>query len=303
MTRFHRTDFDVRDETGSSLILAFIFLVVMAIMLLTLANVATNDLANAKNFTLAQVNQSDLTNAVETSISLARFDFQPATLNASIPQACTGTVMATSAPYQVTLTHGDGSTSIVDVWCTTLWQPSNTTTRTVYLVACANPSSLAGSAAFTQSAVDAAAAACTNSPSLSATVQFGDTNTDPTSYGTTDCLPIEDPTFQTSCGNSYSITSWNFAAQPPKISSTIVGALTCSGGTSLTINGVNLDHATTVYFFNNSLASRNVVDSVSLTPLTTNVSATQISLCSPDAVGSSSFRVATPAGLSAAISF
>lgn len=127
------------DDTGSSLILAMVFLVVGSLVVLSLANAATNDLHNAAAFAGVRT-----THAAETSTAdLALYDvrYTPATCTPNTPVNYVNAGVTYSA------------------WCSTVSTPTSATSRVVTLSVCV---------------ASVASNACSLNPLLSVSATFDD---------------------------------------------------------------------------------------------------------------------------------
>lgn len=252
-------------ETGSSLILALVFLVVSSLIVLSLANLATNDLNNASKFKLAQSRQSTANSAVELALEKIRYNFMPQTLNASPPASCWN---SDSTPSQVTL-NGQS----IDVWCSTKWKPLSSQTRQVTFDACDSSIS---------------ALNCASHPLLFAVVTFDDYPAPTSVISTAQC--------SSTCGVSMDVNSWVFGDTPPAVSSINPTSGSTSGGTSMTINGSNFTSGAKVEFVNTSLSSNDIVQATSVTV----VNSTTITATTPTLSSGASYyvTVTTPSGTS-----
>ena len=224
---------NTHDETGSSLILALVFLIVSSLIVLSLSSLATNDLNNASQFKLAQSRQSTADSAVELAIEKVRYNFMPQTLNASPPQSCWN---SDSTPSQVSLNNQN-----IDVWCSTRWAPLSTKTRVVTFFAC-------------QSTVTAAQ--CGTTPLLYAVVTFDDYPSPIEPISTAQCT--------TTCGESMDINSWIFNDTPPTVTAISPTSGSSSGGSGMTITGTNFAAGATVQFVNTSLSSNSIIQATSV---------------------------------------
>lgn len=253
------------NETGSSLILALVFLVVSSLIVLSLANLATNDLNNASNFKLAQSRQSTANSAVELALEKIRYNFMSQTLNASPPASCWN---SDSTPSQVTL-NGQS----IDVWCSTKWNPLSSQTREVTFDACDSSVS---------------ALTCASHPLLYAVVTFDDYPAPTSAISTAQC--------SSTCGVSMDVNSWVFDDTPPTVSSINPTSGSTSAGTSMTINGSNFTSGAKVEFVNTSLTSNDIVQATAVTV----VNSTTITATTPTLSSGTSYyvTVTTPSGTS-----
>ncbi len=250
-----RTTIDTRrkasgDEQGAVLILALIFLVVIGLLTAGLTGWAANSLANSQTYAGAQSLNNDATNAVDLAIQNIRYapllytttpgtppTVVDQTLNASPPTNCWGT-----GPSSYTSpAHVDGRTNVINLYCSTVWNPTSQNTRKVTISACLQ--------AYNQSVT-----ACAAKPLLQAIVTIDD-------YPPGVSAPNPNPCVEY-CGNSLSINSWVWSPTIPQITS-VTGLQTpptpsgsSVGGQALTITGTGFTSGSTVNFVDtNPLAS------------------------------------------------
>jgi hypothetical protein len=163
-----------RDETGASLILALIFIVVVSVIMLALTSLATNGLNNVAQFRTPQLERSAIGSAMNTAIYQQRHTVTPQSINATV--LCS----------PVTIAEPDKSDTF-QIWCSTSQNDaSNTATRTVTFSACPSTSTLA----------------ICSAPLLVATVYFDDY-----SYPVSQILTPPNYCSAT-CGTAETIGSW-----------------------------------------------------------------------------------------------
>lgn len=254
-----------RGENGSSLVLALVFMIVTSLVVLSLANLAKNDLNNTAKFKSAQSLQSTANSATELAVNSIRYNFMPQTLNASPPQPCW---TASPTPSEVTL-NGQS----ISVWCSTQWTPLSDNTRVVTIVACDS---------------SASAAACASTPVLQAVVTFDDYPSPRGAASTAQCT--------STCGVGMTVDSWAFDATPPSVQSLSPGTGSASGGTALTIVGTGFASGATVNFVNSNLNTNVILSATNVTVLnSTTITATTPAMTS----GVTYFvTVSTPVGTS-----
>jgi hypothetical protein len=177
-----------RDEAGSALILALIFLIVVGGLVGSLATWATNDLNNTAKFTSARTLQYAVSSAANTAIQNIRyaplFSTQLLT-SASSPSYCWG-----SGP----LSEVSVDNQLVSVWCSTTFALATSATRTVTVQACPV------TAAVANDSPSALEAACVASPMLQAVAVFDDYPPGFSAPNNGQCAVY--------CGTGISITSW-----------------------------------------------------------------------------------------------
>lgn len=119
-------------ERGAILVLALVFVVAVGLVATALATWATNDLNNSKTFTSVEALHSDATGMMKMSVQYMRYNplisSNQAIGVASPVIACWGGTDPTKVPVIDNLQ--------VAVWCSTVWNPSSASTRTVTFYAC-----------------------------------------------------------------------------------------------------------------------------------------------------------------------
>jgi hypothetical protein len=223
-----------REEAGAVLILALVFLVSVAVIVGGLTAWTQNDLQNNLSFNATEANNSAATNAVDLAIQNIRYapllygaGSTDLTLNASPPNYCWG-----SGPSQA---FG------MNVYCSTVWNPTESTTRQVTVSACPSfrTAPVIGTASWT-----AAQTSCPALPLLEAIVTYDDY---PTFSGP------DQAQCQVYCGTGMTINSWDWTPVIPTITNVagLSGSTTnTNGGQPLTITGTGFTAGTTVNFVN-----------------------------------------------------
>jgi hypothetical protein len=170
-----------RDERGSVLIVAFIYLIAVSITVLGLSNWVATDLGNVKSFTNSREQQMAAQSTVKLAIQNIRYT----------PLLGTG---QTWGQFNYCWGSG-GSTSLTidgftfDAYCSTVWNPTSAVSRTVTVDACL--------ATVTQAACIAPGGSY-----LQAVVVFDD-------YPPGGAAPVNGScTLWSWCGEGETITSW-----------------------------------------------------------------------------------------------
>ena len=140
----HRRRAERRDrgDAGSVLILAFIYLTAVSVTVLALAGWSTTNLHGSLAFSSARQLQDAARSTAELAMQEIRYTpmlSTSQTLNASPPSACWG-----SAPTSG-VSNIDGNS--MNVWCSTVWNPTSGETRVVTLSTCQSTVTAAGCAA------------------------------------------------------------------------------------------------------------------------------------------------------------
>ena len=174
-----------RDDRGSVLILAFIYLIAVSITVLGLSSWVTGDLSNVKTF----ANAREAHQAAQSTVELAMQNIRYTPLIGSNQtwgqfNYCWGSGATTSLTI-------DGFT--FDVYCSTVWQPTSAATRTVTVDAC-------------QSTVSQSVCTGTSpGPYLQAIVVFDDYPPSGAQQVPASCQ------LWSWCGEGMTITSWQWA--------------------------------------------------------------------------------------------
>ena len=148
-----------RGESGAALVLALVFITCIGLVVGTMETWTANDLKNATNFQNARNQSFALYGVTQTAIQTIRYApllGAGQTLNANPPYSCwePTPVPTPAAQSQSTL---DGYT--VNVYCSTVWHPTQANTRVVTISACVVPTT---------------AQACAAQPGLQTIVTFDD---------------------------------------------------------------------------------------------------------------------------------
>jgi len=287
-------------EAGAVLILALVFLVVVSVIIGGLTDWTTNDLRNTLSFNATQTNNSSATNAVDLAIQNIRYTpllFNSVngttvaqTLNASPPNYCWGTPGTTPPPFSQAFN--------MNVYCSTVWNPTSANTRQVTVSACPTfrTPGLTGIASWT-----AAQTSCPAQPLLQAVVTLDDYPNGVSGPSQAQCVVY--------CGSGLIINSWNFAPVVPTITSAtgLVNPPNTSinGGQPIVIRGTDFTSGTTLNFVNTSplaqLAStstQQVQQIVPATQVSVNVGTQTITAQSPGVTTLANYfvTVTTPGG-------
>jgi hypothetical protein len=258
-------------ESGASLILALVFLVVVSLVVVGLDRWVGADLGNSVKFVSAQSFRSAANSTNELATQYVRYNFISDSLNASPPVPCwTGP----STPSTMTF---NGET--VAAWCSTLWlanlgEPS---IRLVTISTCLSSTT---------------AAKCAALPLAQTIITVGDFDL---SSGSVSCTPLANAASNSgrTCGSTLTIDTWSFGAQPPIVSGASTVSGSCSSGTPLSISGQGFTQATGVYFL---LASSLSGDTAIPASSYTINGDSAISACSPSGTQTAYAVVVTPSG-------
>jgi len=198
---------DSRSESGAVLILALAFIVAVALIVGALADWAMNDLNNTTKFQAASELHYALSSVTNTAIQSIRYAPLPSTptsaqapTNGSAGQP-TGLgncwIPAANSPASQLLID----TYTVAVWCNTVIDLSQATTRTVTLYACLSSLTYPSTPALILQAQQS----CQNSPLLTAVVIFDDYPSGGGLLLTSQCnLTVGQ------CGEGQTLVSWNW---------------------------------------------------------------------------------------------
>ena len=234
-----------RGESGASLILALVFLIVVSLIVISIAGLTAADLRLTSSFGAAQSMTAAADGATSVAVQQARYVFDASTLN-------------TPAPCDAASPTQNFNAQTVQSWCDTQWSPQSAATRTVIVSTC--PSTVT------------AGVACEASPLLQAIVVFDDY---PASSSYASCSPIVagvTPTFQNkTCGSQMVLQSWAFNVAPPivtNIAPVTSGQNLCSA-TSVTITGSGFTPSSSVELVSATQFSQNIVVDATVSNVTT----------------------------------
>lgn len=271
----HRSEHDPAgqsSETGAVLILALIFLVTISVVVGFLTDWTTNNLLNSQNISNSQSVTTSATNAVNLAIQNIRYTPllyaagpTDLTLNASPPNYCWG--------------NGASQAFGMNVYCTTVWNPTSANTRQVTVTACptSQTAPVTGTASWS-----AAQNTCPVNPYLQAIVTFDDYPSGVSAPSQVQCVA--------NCGSSLTVNQWNWKPIVPKVSSVDGLSGTFDGGTPLTIHGSGFTSGARVNFVNsnplaqvnpNASAQQVIQQIYSATNVTVNVDSQTITATSP----------------------
>lgn len=263
-------------ETGSTLILALVFVIFVGGAIAALADFVMNNVTNTGNFVTARNLQYAASSTTNFAINSIRYAPElTATLNASPPSYCWGS----AAPSTLTNPGVSGMTS----WCSTGWDPTNAVTRTVTISTCK----------FRESAAN-----CALQPYLQAVVEFDDYPVGASAPNPNACVVY--------CGTGLTIESWAWSPTVPVVTSvTSTPTISAAGGATISVAGSGFVGATTVNFVEenaNVVASDNTVIHVNVTPSSINSAGTAITgIPTPPVMEGTTYyvTVTTPTGTSA----
>jgi hypothetical protein len=168
-----------RDERGTSLILALVFIFAVGMVLVAVGGLAANALLNTNNADAERTSAQDAENAVTIAIQYVRY--LPALPSPSLCLPPGSTIPSSG--------QGNGANNL-EVYCTTTVQQTNSRTRVVEFYACPSGTSPVN---------------CGTSPLLHAEVSYNDLN----SQGVDDCYVEGGATVTTSCGTAMNVDLWD----------------------------------------------------------------------------------------------
>ena len=286
-----------RDEAGAILILALVFLVAVSLIVISLLGWLGTSLSATTTFGNERLVENSASSAVNLAIQNTRGQFVSQMTNASPPVACwyDGSGNAQQPPPL----PNDPSDQI-DVWCSMVWQPFNSATRTITYSAC-------------PAAQTTDPATCAANPLLQAVVVFDD-------YEPGLIVPSPSPVPCSStglCGQTLNEQSWQWRPTVPTVSAISPTTNTIEGNVCITITGTGFVNGSSVNFVEETGASGNpsntpTSDNVVITlppsqvPWTNNCaggndSSTSISVNTPAVTEGTDYfvTVTTPGGTSA----
>jgi hypothetical protein len=176
----------VRDERGTSLILAVVFVFVIGILLVSLGGFAANALLNTSNGRQQRTTTADAENAVTIAMQYLRYTpAATSTLSSCLPPSST----IPSSDPRVNLSH-----SPVQVYCQQDVFPTQAQSRVVQFYACGWNVTAANCSVGNQTVL------------LHAEVAYNDLNP----QGVDNCYPITPPPpVTTSCGMAMTVNTWD----------------------------------------------------------------------------------------------
>jgi hypothetical protein len=178
-------------ESGAILVLALVFMIVVAGVVTVLMDWSQNNLNNVSHFKSARSLQYALNGATQVAMQTERYQFTPTTSNPANPPICSNTVPVTI----------DGSE--IEVWCSAQWTASSVSTRVVTFSACTQATTING--VLTPVSPAPTGTTCAASPGLQARVTFDD-------YSASSPLVNPSPCTST-CGSSMTINTWKVASE------------------------------------------------------------------------------------------
>ncbi len=276
-----------RDESGSVLVLALVYLVAVSLIVAALTTWAENDLNNTAKFNTARSLQYAATSVTDLAIQNIRYTpllTTSQTLNASPPSYCWGTGWISE---MTTPTSGGVPGYTVASWCSSTWNPASASTRVVTISTCVT----ALPTTATQAQATAAATVCAANPYLQAVVTFDDYPPGVNAPTTSECNAY--------CGSAQQINSWVWGATVPTVTNITpgFGPYTTAGNTIVQVVGTGFTTGATVNFVSESggtPVSSNVVYTVSPSVITS----TSLTVKSPGVTSGTNYfvTVTTPSG-------
>ncbi len=277
-----------RGESGAALVLALLFLVVIGLIVGGLSSWTANSLTNSLHFQTDRSAQYALSSTSQVAIQNIRYTpllGSNQTLNASPPSYCWG---PTPAPGTGTVSELTVLNDQVAVWCSTVWNPTSSSTRVVTVSACLTSVVATPPSGSPLASVQAAATQCAASPGLQTNVTFDDYSAANPSVNPGVCISPPNGT----CGQGMTINSSTTGTVNPAVTSLspspAVGPLT--GGTALTVTGTGFvmgSGLTTVNFIATNLSANIVFPGVNVTVS----SPTSLTVTTPPATTVTSYYV------------
>jgi type II secretory pathway pseudopilin PulG len=178
-----RTSTKVHDETGGTLILALVYIIIVGMVVGALGGWISNDLNNSGRFNTASTEQSAARSTTEVAMQSIRYTpligagLSQTVATPSSPSYCWGS----SSPSQLAAMNG----YTMSAWCSTVFNSASTATRVVTFSVCLSTIS---------------ASACAASPLLQAVVTFDD-------YPATGGV-VNSGACTSTCGETMTINSW-----------------------------------------------------------------------------------------------
>lgn len=120
-----------RSERGASLVFGIALILVLSGVVASLAIWLTNDTGSGGVLLRSRTSQTEYTNAANLAVQTLRYT----------PELGTGQTLNANPPVQCATSTG------ATAWCSTAWNPTSTTTRTVTVDVCSTTTSAANCAA------------------------------------------------------------------------------------------------------------------------------------------------------------
>jgi hypothetical protein len=162
-----RSESRTNDESGAVLILAMVYLISVIVVVTSLAGWVTNDLNNTANFSQASSSHLAISGTMDVAVSAIR---SAPLLPDSQAQGVASSPSYCWAPSSGYVSEETLDNTTVAVWCSTVENLNQSSTRVVSLYAC--PTTL--TAASSSADATTAATQCQASPTLEAVVTFND---------------------------------------------------------------------------------------------------------------------------------
>jgi len=166
------------DERGAAPVLALVFLVAAGAIITALLGWGGNDLSNVAQFQQNRTLDYAAGSAMQVQIQTVRYD----------SSTCTNTYSPIPIP-----SPNPSNNVTIDVWCSTVPNPTSAATRVVTLTACSDSARLANTCSQAN-------------PYLTVVVTFDDYSSTNQFSTSSLCTPATSP----SCGTSMTINSWTF---------------------------------------------------------------------------------------------
>jgi hypothetical protein len=293
-----RREGGARGESGAVLMLALVFLIVVGGIVGVLSNSISSHLEDSTAFSSGRNLQYAATSAVDLAIQNIRYTplISPGeTLDASPPVQCWNPDPGTAfSPSDGAAQWGGvNGEPLIDLWCSTVWNPTSADTRTVTISAC-------------EDAVNGSAQECAATPLLQAVVAFDD-------YPQVAGAPSSG-ICSIYCGSGETVESWSWSPVIPTVTNLYTPQTGTSGGpitgnTTVVLSGTGFvagtgpggSGATTVNFIQESGGVATLTNAIpAVTP--TSVTSTSLTFPSPAVTGGTTYfvTVTTPTGTSAA---
>ncbi len=189
-----------RSERGASLILALVFIVVVAVIVGAISSLAINDLNNTTHFNSATALDYSASSAANLAIQSVRYT--PQTVPDGTQGPCWGSGTSTYSPPA----SPNGSTGpTVAIWCTTVHHAGSSQSRDVTMIACLSSLSQSN---------------CQSNPLLTLVEAYDDY----TASGTDTCVGAQ--ASATTCGAGASTLVWKWGSLAAAVGGLILNTIT-----------------------------------------------------------------------------
>jgi hypothetical protein len=197
-----------RSERGASLILALVFIVVVAVIVGAISSMAINDLGNTTHFNSAAALDYSASSVANLAIQGVRY--APQAVDGSA-----GTGPCWTTPTSLYVSEQSFNGQLVAIWCTSVHHAGSSQSRDVTMIACA--STLPPNAS--QASSNGAEATCASNPLLTLVEAYDDYSP----AGTDTCVGAKASI--STCGFGASTLVWNWGSLAAAVGGLILNTI------------------------------------------------------------------------------